>query len=108
MIVLNNKTLWLWLLWLLWLNSSGRLRKWAKLVGIRDVYNTQFFMMKYFFKYFKNICVFNEIYQNAISLCTPCLFLPYGAIAQNLVLLNTCNVLLPAKWPLLSTSTDYL
>jgi len=44
----------------------------------------RYFMLKYFLKYFRNVYVFNELFQNAI--CTPCLFLPHGAMAQNLVM----------------------
>src|SRR6218665_2438037 len=32
----------------------------------------------------------------------------HGAMAQNVVMLNACNCLLPVKCFLLSTSTDYL
>jgi len=67
-----------------------------------------FLMLKYFMKYFGNIFVFNEIFQNAMPFCTPCLFLPHGAMALNLVMLNTCNCLLLVKCFLLLTSTDYL
>jgi len=37
-----------------------------------------FFMLKYFMKYFGNICVFDEIFQNAMPFCTPCSCLPHG------------------------------
>jgi len=49
-------------------------------------------------KYFGNISVFNEIFQNTMPLCTSCLFLPHGAMAQHLVTLNTWNCFLPVKW----------
>jgi len=67
-------------------------------------------MLKYFMKYFENISVFNEIFQNALPFLTPCLFLPHGVMAQNLVMLNTRrpNCVLLVKSFLLSTSTDYL
>jgi len=59
-------------------------------------------------KYFGNISVFNEIFQNAMPFCTLCLFLPRGAMTQSLVMLNTCNCLLLVKCFLLLTSIDYL
>ena len=59
-------------------------------------------------KYFGNVSVFNEIFQNAIPLCMPCLFLLNEAMPQNLVMLNKYNCLLLVKCFLLSTSTDYL
>jgi len=67
-----------------------------------------FLMLKYFMKYFGNISVFNEIFQNAMPFCTSCLFLPRGVMAQNLMMLNACNCLLLVKYFLLLTSTDYL
>ena len=63
-------------------------------------------------KYFGNISVFNEIFQNAVQLSLPRLFLSHRATAQNLVMLGlnrpTCNCLLLVICFLLSTSTDYL
>jgi len=49
-----------------------------------------FFKLKYFMKYFGNISVFNEIFQNTVQLCLPRLFLSHRATAQNLMMLNTC------------------
>jgi len=38
-------------------------------------------MLKYFMKYFRNISVFNEIFQNAMPFCTSGLFLTRRAMA---------------------------
>jgi len=65
-------------------------------------------MLKYFMKYLENISLINFIFQNAMPLCRPFLFLPHGAMAQNVVMLNTCNCLLLVKCILRSTSTGYL
>ena len=59
-------------------------------------------------KYLENISLINFIFQNAMPLCRPFLFLPHGAMAQNVVMLNTCNCLLLVKCILRSTSTGYL
>lgn len=37
-------------------------------------------------KYFENVYVFNEIFLNAMPICTPCLFLPHWALVQNVVM----------------------
>src|SRR6218665_3483896 len=67
----------------------GSCSKWS-----RVMYKIRYFLLKYFMKYFGNISEFNEIFQNAMPAGMPCLFLPYQALAQNLVMFNTCNCLL--------------
>src|SRR6218665_3120064 len=63
-----------------------------------------FLTVKYFMKYFCNISVFNEIFQNATSLCSTCFFLPQGATAYNyLVMLNTYSYVV-LGWNTTSTS----
>src|SRR6218665_692377 len=48
-----------------------------------EMYKIRYFLtVKYFMKYFGNIYVFNEIFQNATSLCPTCFFLSQGATAH--------------------------
>src|SRR6218665_466418 len=48
-----------------------------------EMYKIRYFLtVKYLMKYFVNISVFNEIFQNATSLCSTCFFLPQGATAH--------------------------
>src|SRR6218665_549518 len=48
------------------------------------VLELEMYKIRYFLtvKYFGNISVFNEIFQNATSLCPTCFFLPQGASAH--------------------------
>src|SRR6218665_2639568 len=54
-------------------------------------------------KYFGNISVFNEIFQNATSLCSTCFFLPPRCHGTYLVMLNTYNYVV-LGWNTISTS----
>jgi len=72
-----------------WLLPLQRIMKHGYEVQVVRCKIRYFWCWNIFMKYFVNISVFNEIFQNVMPFCTPGLFLPGGAMAQDLVMLNT-------------------
>lgn len=52
-------------------------------VGLETFKIRYFLTVKYFMKYFGDVYVFNEIFQNAMPLYMPRLFLPHWSLTQN-------------------------
>src|SRR6218665_184932 len=69
-----------------------------------EMYKIRYILtVKYFMKYFGNISVFNQIFQNATSLCSTSFFLPQRCHGTYLVMLNTYNYVV-LGWNTSSTS----